>query len=118
MTAMEPGRAASEADIRREWELEKLAFGRDVLTQARRFLEIDMTITQHLASITETLAKYSEAHPDQIFGPAGARIKIDLPDLEVPNPIDVGRELLDTIKQVLLGEKEFIQKLVDRVLPF
>lgn len=108
----------SELDMRREWEREKLAFGRDVLAQTRRFLEIDMVITQHLGAVTATLAKYAEAHPDQIFGPAGARIKVSLPDFEVLNPLDVGRELLDTIKTVLLAEKEFIQGLVDRVLPF
>lgn len=102
-------------DVRAQFELEKIAFARQALAEAQKFMVLDNEIIKNLAQITAALAKYTEAHPDRIFsdsrtGGLGADVK--------PGDLaggDFGSDVVGLIKDILLGDKDFILGLIKEI---
>lgn len=103
-------------DARAQFELEKIAFARSALAEAQRFMVLDNAIILSLAQISAALAKYAEIHPERVFSdarPAGLGADLKVGDLAGG---DFGSDLLGLIRDILLGDKEFILNLVKEIL--
>lgn len=106
-----------QSDPRAQWEAEKIAFGRAVMTEARVFLELDNSMIRNFAAITATAAAYTAAHPDRVFASTAAGSG------NIGSPLGTdglagggfGDDLMGLIRDVIVKDKEFFLGLITKI---
>lgn len=118
MTEMNTDRPIpSYSDARAQWEADKIAFGRAVLTEARTFLELDNSLIRNFAAITATAAAYTAEHPDRVFGSAAAGTADAGAAIGGAGLAGggFGDDLLGLIRDVVVKDKEFFLGLISKL---
>jgi len=100
------------------WDEEKKEFGRKAFAQALYFMEKDNEMISHFAIITGTLASYLKENPDELIKLAKAteNVKGGTSDDIVLEGSGFGSDLLDLIKEILLGDKQFILEMIKELI--
>ncbi|HEX8365137.1 MAG TPA: hypothetical protein VF603_07625 [Allosphingosinicella sp.] len=111
---IESGISAADFESRRR----EIALG--MLAQSERFMDLDNQINENFVRITGAIADFFAERPDALRSglDAGSRLGDEAGEMapggfEGSGVIDT---VLGTIGDVLKGEKEFIQRIVSRIL--
>ena len=100
------------------WDEEKKEFGKKAFAQALYFMEKDNEMISHFAIITGALANYLKENPDELIKLAKATegVKGATGDEIVLEGSGFGSDLLDLIKEILLGDKQFILEMIKELI--
>jgi hypothetical protein len=109
-----------------DFEAKRREIALEILEEAKRFFALDNEINANLVRITGAMARYVEEHPG-VFAAEGnieqAIKDIDARLSQAPKTsggdvtgAGVFDEILGIIKEVLLGEKEFIKDIIKQIL--
>ena len=108
----ENGLSASDFEARRR----EIALS--MLMQSERFMDLDNQINENFVRITRSIADFIAERPEVLRSSLGAtgldgKIDTETGGFEGSGRVDT---VLGTIGDVLKGEKEFIQRIVSRIL--
>ncbi len=107
-----------------DFESQRRAISLDILRQTHQFIQWDLEFNKHISNLAEELVKQIKNNPRILESDSevGKILK------EMQNEKDGGisgadifggnawQDIWGTIKEVLLGEKEFIQKIISKIL--
>ena len=95
------------------WKQQKVDFGAQALEQALAFMRTDNRITNDVAAIVGSLAKYVEANPERVFARIAPGVGAIGADEIAGGQID---ELIGFIGDLITGEKEFFTQLIGNII--